>query len=67
MIEFGRRAGRPKMGYEGRTRRRRSIACVFSPAITPYFKLPLPSNSNLDLISILEFQGFDNGCGEPDG
>ena len=25
--------------------------CVFSPAITPYFKLPLPSNSNLDLIS----------------
>jgi hypothetical protein len=40
---------------------------VFSLAITTYFKLPFPSNSNLDLIAVLEFQGFDNGCGKPDG
>jgi hypothetical protein len=41
--------------------------CVLSPAITPDFKLPFPCNLNLDLISLLELQGFDKGCGKPDG
>jgi hypothetical protein len=40
--------------------------CTFSPAVTTYFKLPFSGNSNLDLISVLELQGFDNGRRKPD-
>jgi hypothetical protein len=52
---------------QGAPQSSQAFYCVFSPAVTTYFKLPFSSNSNLDLISVLELQGFDNSCGKPDG
>src|SRR5260370_16553669 len=50
---------------QGAPQSSQAFYCAFSPAVTTYFKLPFSSNSNLDLISVLELQGFDNGCGKP--
>jgi len=52
---------------QGAPQSSQAFYCAFSPAVTTYFKLPFSSNSNLDLISVLELQGFDNGCGKSDG
>ena len=58
---------------EGETCRKRtaqppqSLDRFFPAAITAYLELSRPSDTHLDLVSVLEIQSLDDRCGQTDG